>query len=94
MGETNLEVSDTLKKISYTYLSPIFTTAFLYEGGKYFQFKYKILLHNLGIKNIPSPIKELGFVFIIMACLFNILVLIHGGELCYNSYKKEAYNAS
>lgn len=88
IGSEDLGILDTLKKLFYSYLRPVFTSSFLYKIGKPMQLKYRTLLDSIHIKNIPSPVKDLGFVFVIMACLFNVLVLIHGGEVCYNSYKK------
>ena len=86
----------TLEKIwhfIYKVIFPILTTPLLHFGGGYFQ---GIVINWWDtfplVKNqpsIPAPLRDVGFYFVILTSMFNLLILFDGFDTSYNKQNRE-----
>lgn len=86
----------TLEKMwHFTYLVafPILSTPVLHFTGGLYQ---SIIINwwdktpITNNKNIPSPLKDVGFYFLVMACMLNLIILFDGFDTAYNEGSENA----
>ncbi|PCJ20603.1 MAG: hypothetical protein COB02_03520 [Candidatus Cloacimonadota bacterium] len=87
----------TLEKMwhfTYLVIFPILSTPVLHFTGGTFQSifinwwdKFPITKNN---KSIPSPLKDIGFYFLVMACMLNLIILFDGFDTAHNEESKNA----
>ena len=86
----------TLEKIwhfIYKVIFPILTTPLLHFGGGYFQGlvinwwdSFPLVVDEPGI---PAPLRDVGFYFVILTCMFNLLILFDGFDTTFNKQNRE-----
>ncbi|MCJ8344042.1 hypothetical protein MJH12_00720 [bacterium] len=87
----------TLEKMwhfTYLVIFPVLSTPILHFTGGTFQSifinwwdHYPITKNN---KSIPSPLKDVGFYFLVMACMLNLIILFDGFDTAYNEGSENA----
>lgn len=67
---------------------PVLLTPVLHYGGGIFQGLVLNWWETLPLvtnqNSIPAPLKDVGFYFVILACMFNLLILFDGYDTCFN----------
>ena len=81
----------TLEKLwhfIYKMVFPVLSTPALHYGGGVFQGLILSWWETLPLvvdqPTIPAPLRDVGFYFVILACMFNLLILFDGYDTCYN----------
>lgn len=85
----------TLEKLwhfIYKVVFPVLKTPLLHWFGGTYQ---GLIIHwwdsiplVKGEPTIPAPLRDVGFYFIILVCMFNLLILFDGFDTCYNQWNR------
>lgn len=86
----------TLEKIwhfIYKIIFPVLTTPLLHFGGGYFQGlvinwwdTFPLVVNE---PSIPAPLRDVGFYFVILTSMFNLLILFDGFDTTFNKQNRE-----
>ena len=86
----------TLEKLwhfIYKVIFPILTTPLLHFGGGYFQGLvinwWDIFPLVADEPSIPAPLRDVGFYFVILTCMFNLLILFDGFDTTFNKQNRK-----
>lgn len=86
----------TLEKLwhfIYKVVFPVLTTPLLHFGGGFFQGlvidwwdQFPLVKNET---SIPAPLRDVGFYFAILTCMFNLLILFDGFDTCFNNKNRK-----
>lgn len=79
---------ETIWHFIYQAIFPTLTTPFLYFSGGFIQGLlinwWEIMPIVKGESTIPAPLRDVGFYFIVLTCMLNLIILFDGFDRSYN----------